>query len=351
MADLNSLGNPPIHYRSLALFFGYLSIATGLILSIIRVINVRYHARQKQNDWNGPQRRKQFYLFAILAALSLGFTWFYMISLFVWSYKNWASSPDGLLYSSIDMHTVTRMGLWLKKTYVFQEAWETVSENPTRFWWSGQIFGWTIGWSIFLGITGRRYRIPHVWVYMLVAQAVGVSVAANLFFAAITVSQRPNEKHDTFAWSPSLVYELVPVVLSLLDTVAVPIFAYEKKFMLVLLAPHALVFIPCVLRPRSSASKGAATKAQGEQTTKRYALFIYWIAAASVVLQAYFTVLMLLDIGPDVSYGEVTQRLLDTVYVHPACSSVSWDVIWCTVSGFAWAVVHGFEARRMLGGR
>jgi hypothetical protein len=186
---------------------------------------------------------------------------------------------------------------------------------------------------------------------MLVAQAVGVSVAANLFFAAITVSQRPNEKHDIFAWSPSLVYELVPVVLSLLDTVAVPIFAYEKKFMIVLLAPHALVFIPCVLRPRSSASKGAATKAQGEQTTKRYALFIYWIAAASVVLQAYITVLMLLDIGPDVSYGEVAQRLLDTVYVHPACSSVSWDVIWCTVSGFAWAAVHGFEARAMLGGR
>ncbi|KAJ5591700.1 uncharacterized protein N7459_002069 [Penicillium hispanicum] len=368
MADLKTLGDPPIHYRSLAFFFGYLSIATGLILSIIRVINVRYHARQKQNDWNGPQRRKQFYLFAILAALSLGFTWFHMISLFVWSYKNWASSPNGLLYSSIDMPTVTRMGLWLKNTYVFQEAWETVSENPTRFWWSGQIFGWTIGWSIFLGITGRfgtaleemlrgeinscrRYRIPHVWVYMLVAQAVSVSFAANLFFAAITVSQRPNEKHDIFAWSPSLVYELVPVVLSLLDTVAVPIFAYEKKFMLVLLAPHALVFIPCVLRPRSSASKGAATKVQGEQTTKRYASFLYWIAAASVVLQAYFTVLMLLDMGPDVPYGEVAQRLLDTVYVHPACSSVSWDVIWCTVSGFAWAVVHGFDSRGMLGGR
>jgi len=38
---------------------------------------------------------------------------------------------------------------------------------------------------------------------------------------------------------------------------------------------------------------------KGEQTTKGYALFIYWIAAAFVVLQAYFTVLML---RPDVSY-------------------------------------------------
>jgi hypothetical protein len=155
MADFNAIENPPINYRSLAIFWGYLSLATGLILGLIRDIYVRYHARQKQNSWAGPQRRKQFYCFATLAALSLGFTWFHMISLFVWSYKNWASSPDGLMYSGVDTTLVVRMGLWLKKTYVFQEAWETVSENPTRFWWSGQIFGWTIGWSVFLGITGR----------------------------------------------------------------------------------------------------------------------------------------------------------------------------------------------------
>jgi hypothetical protein len=156
MADFNAIQNPPVHYKSLIVFFGYLSIAIGLILlGIIRVIYVRYQARQKQNDWNGAQRRRQFWCFAILAALSLGFTWFHMISLFIWSFKNWGSSPNGLIYSDVDMHIITRMGLWLKGTYVFQEAWETVSENPTRFWWSGQIFGWTIGWSLFLGITGR----------------------------------------------------------------------------------------------------------------------------------------------------------------------------------------------------
>jgi hypothetical protein len=186
---------------------------------------------------------------------------------------------------------------------------------------------------------------------MLIAQAVSVSFAANLFFAAITVSQRPDEKHQLFAWSPALVYEVIPIVLSLLDTIAVPIFAYQKRFMIILLAPHALVFIPCILHPRNSVSKSAATKAQGEQTTKRYALFIYWVAAASVVMQAYFTVLMLQDMGPGLSYGEIARRLLDTIYAHPACSSVSWDVIFCTVSGFAWALVHNFEPSPMLGGR
>jgi hypothetical protein len=185
---------------------------------------------------------------------------------------------------------------------------------------------------------------------MLVAQAVSVSFAANLFFAAITVSQRPDTKDVLFVWSPSLVYELIPVAFSLLDTVAVPIFAYKKEFMPVLLAPHAMVFIPCVLRPSSSASKLAATESQGDQTTKRYASFVYWIAVASVAVQAYLTVLMLHDMGDDVSFNQVTQQLLDTIYVHPACSSVSWDVIFCVLSSSAWALVHGFEAEQMLGG-
>lgn len=184
---------------------------------------------------------------------------------------------------------------------------------------------------------------------MLVAQAVSVSFAANLFFAAIAVSRRPDENDPFFVWSPSLLSELVPVVFSLLDTVAVPIFAYKKEFMPVLLAPHAMVFIPCVLRPGNSASKATATKSQGDQTTARYASFIYWIAAASIVVQAYLTVLMLQDVGTEVSYGDVARKLLDTIYVHPACSSVSWDVIFCTLSSFAWALVHGFEAKHMLG--
>ncbi|KAL2815268.1 hypothetical protein BDW59DRAFT_153947 [Aspergillus cavernicola] len=345
--------SPPIHYRSLFLFFGYLSLALFLIFICCDTIYLRYQARQRKHDWAAPKRRAQFFLFTFLAALSLATTWYYMITLFVHSFNNWGTSPEGLAYSGVDVPLVIRMGLWLKKTYVLQEARETVFETPTRLWWSGQIFGWTIGWSLFLGLTGRRYRIPYVWVYMLVAQGISVSFAANLFFAAITVSQRPDEHHVAFAWSPPLLYELAPVALSLLDTLAVPIFAYEKGFMVILLAPHLFVFVPCVLRPMISfPSRTKDSKAQqGGRTTQRYAVFINWVAAASVILQAYFTVLMLQDIGTDVPLGEVARHLLDAVYVHPACSSVSWDVIMCTLSAFAWALSHGFNASRMLGGQ
>ncbi|KAJ5257078.1 hypothetical protein N7478_013182 [Penicillium angulare] len=275
-------------------------------------------------------------------------TWFYMISLFFYSYDSWANSPDGLVYLNLELPLLVRIGLWLKKTYLFQEAWEAVSENPTRVWWSGQIFGWTIGWGLFLGIAGRRYRIPHAWVYMLIGQCVSIAFAANLFFATITVSQRPNEKDISFKWYPPLLYELLPVVLSLVDALAVPIFAYEKNFMFILLIPHILVFVPCLLGPIDSSK---ASKEQGSKATQRYAVFLQWIAAASVAIQGYFTVLVVQDIGTDVAYRGVARQLLDAIYVHPACSSVSWDAIICTVSAFSWALVHDFKFSRMLGGQ
>ncbi|KAL2800129.1 hypothetical protein BJX66DRAFT_291391 [Aspergillus keveii] len=350
------ISNLPIHYRSITMFIGYLSLITLFTLIICRTIVSRFIARQKKNDWAHPQRRGQFYIFICLAIASIGSTWFHMISLFFYSYDTWASGPEGQLYSGADVPLFTRMGLWLNKTYIFQEAWETVSESPERVWWSGQIFGWTIGWSLLLGITGRRYHIPHVWIYMLVAQAVSVSFAANLFFAAITVSQRPSATDPLYAWRPALIWEFIPVSLSILDTLAVPIFAYEKGFMLILLAPHFLVFIPCVLGPRGSAAaskpKTSETRQleEGYRATRRYATSIKWVAVASVALQGYLTYLVVEDFGPDVSYGEIVREVLATVYAHPACSSVSWDVIMCTISGVAWAVVHGFDEGAMLGG-
>ncbi|KAL6237723.1 hypothetical protein BDW75DRAFT_238142 [Aspergillus navahoensis] len=349
LADI-TLETPPNHYRSILLFLGYLSLILSLAFICCRTIYVRFQARQRNNDWATPQRRAHFFLFVFLAAMSLGTTWYYMISLFVHTYNNWATSPQGLPYAGQETPLVTRMGLWLYNTYIFQEAWETVSETAARVWWSGQIFGWTIGWSLFLGITGRRYRIPHVWAYMLLAQAVSVAFSANLFFAAITVSARPDEKSVAFSWYPPLLHEAVPVALSLLDTLAVPIFAYQKNFMLVLLAPHFLVFVPCFLGPRSSLSE-PTTKTQGRRTTQRYFVLMQWVAAASVFLQAYFTFLAWEELGTHLSYGEFAKQLWDTVYVHPACSSVSWDAIMSAVSAFFWALVHGFDSSRILGGQ
>lgn len=90
-------------------------------------------------------------MFTALAALSLGFTWCYMFSFFAYSYHDWACER-GIVPDVVD---VRKLEMWLRDTKLFKEAWETVSETPQRFWWSGQIFLWTVGWSLFLGVMGK----------------------------------------------------------------------------------------------------------------------------------------------------------------------------------------------------
>ncbi|KAJ5121754.1 hypothetical protein N7526_008691 [Penicillium atrosanguineum] len=244
---------PQLIYRSLPILVSYITLAAALALNACRAIYKRYQARQKANDWASPARRTHFFIFAALAVLSLGATWFYMFAFFAHSYRNWEETRSVLDLQGAEVSISFKLELWLQKAKLFREAWETVIETPARFWWSGQIFLWTTGWSVFLGIMARRYRIAHVWAYMLLGQIVAISFAQNLFFATILVSRQPtsaekeegDELSKEFSWSPPLYSELLPVASSLLSTVAVPMVAHTKYFMALLLIPHLLLFVPC----------------------------------------------------------------------------------------------------------
>jgi hypothetical protein len=151
-------------YRSLPILASYIILAAALALNACRVIYRRYQARQKANDWTFPTRRTHFFVFTALAALSLGATWYYMFAFFAHSYHNWEETRSTLDLQGAEVSTLFKLEMWLQKTKLFREAWETVIETPARFWWSGQIFLWTTGWSVFLGIMGKptdRSRTLH----------------------------------------------------------------------------------------------------------------------------------------------------------------------------------------------
>ncbi|KAJ5168718.1 uncharacterized protein N7482_004312 [Penicillium canariense] len=358
-------GQPPqLSYRSLPILASYLILAGSLALNACRAIVVRYQARQKGKDWAHPQRRAHFLVFAALAALSLGATWYYMFAFFAHSYRNWEAEQSLADLADLEMSSFARLELWLQNAKLFREAWETVIETPARFWWSGQIFLWTTGWSVFLGIMARRYRIPHVWTYMLLGQIVAISFAQNLFIATILVSQQPrptdskkkiqNDWPESLAaWSPPLYAEVLPVAISLISTVLVPTVAHTRYFMLILLVPHLLLFVPAILRPgRSSSTKARGQGSSEEGTTQRYVTFFQWYTMACVLVQAHSTFLVLQDMGKDIgveSVGTLALRLPSVIYEHPAVSSVSWDVIYCTITAVAWIVVNGGNPKRMLG--
>ncbi|KAJ6136140.1 hypothetical protein N7512_001300, partial [Penicillium capsulatum] len=363
MSTPNPADTSQLIYRSSPILVGYLTLAAALAFNACRAIYTRFHARQKNNDWATPSRPAQFLLFTILAALSLGSTWYYMFAFFVHTYRAWELRSLLSADQLAELSLVTKLELWLQNTELFREAWETVIETPARFWWSGQIFLWTTWWSVFLGVMARRFQIPRVWTYMLLGQIVAISFAQNLFFATILVSSQPQSSKSKsksketdskdgreLAWLPPLSCEILPVTLSLLSTVLVPSVAHTKYFMATLLIPHLLLFVPAVLRPSHSSG---TIQTGGDRVARRYIIFFRGYVAICIVLQAHATYLAMQATGTTTqvtSYGELAQRLWSAVYEHPAVSSVSWDVILCTTSAFAWAIVNGGNVGRMLGG-
>jgi len=75
-----------------------------------------------------------------------------MLCFFSLSYREWASTHDVALGGDPEL------GLWLKDTQLFKEAWGTAVATPARFWWTQQIFFFTAVWSVFLGQEGKRLR-------------------------------------------------------------------------------------------------------------------------------------------------------------------------------------------------
>lgn len=199
---------------------------------------------------------------------------------------------------------------------------------------------------------------------MLLGQIVAISFAQNLFFATILVSRQPrpiegtkknksNAQDSISAWSPPLYSEVLPVAISLISTVLVPTVAHTKYFMLMLLVPHLLLFVPAILRPsQSSAIETRAKNYNEEKAIRRYIMFFQWYTMTCVIIQAHSTFLVLQDMGQGIgveSLRVLARNLPSVIYEHPAVSSVSWDVIYCTVTAGAWIVVNGGSPTRMLG--
>lgn len=143
--------------RSIPILGHYIFIAAALALNACQGIFKRYQTRQRHNDWASSRRRLHFWLFVVLATLSLGATWYYMFAFFAHSFRSWERTEKALSLHTKDFDLVSRVEFWLQNAGLFREAWETVIETPVRFWWSGQIFLWTTGWSVFLGVMGMNF--------------------------------------------------------------------------------------------------------------------------------------------------------------------------------------------------
>ena len=85
-------------------------------------------------------------IFTVLAVLSLSSTWYYMFRFFEWSYNDWKLTRPAA--------QSLQLGSWLRDTKLFEQAWTAVLVNRARAWWSAQIIGFCVYWSVSLGWQG-----------------------------------------------------------------------------------------------------------------------------------------------------------------------------------------------------
>ena len=158
----------PSNIRPISILTAYILLAVLLTTTIFRTL---LHISKTPSPFPASpraQKRKaiSISIFTLLSLLSLLTTWHYMLSFFVLSYKIWAMRTNTPLPTTLfGRHgikaTTLQLGPWLRDTTLFRDAWETVIDGNTRFWWSQQIFLISTVWSVALGVEGMwEYFLP-----------------------------------------------------------------------------------------------------------------------------------------------------------------------------------------------
>ncbi|GAA5943141.1 uncharacterized protein JCM15063_005215 [Sporobolomyces koalae] len=294
---------------------GYFGAIAGLLAVVYPGISQR------------TQTRGSFFFLA-LAVVSLTATWTYMGLYFQHSFRE-AAADRGIASASFSTRE------WLNDVSLFKQAWGYVCDTAERYWWSEQLMYWTTGpLTILMSIEGRRLGIKHLWAYMLIGQLVAVSFAQSLFFAAITLAPRvlPQAPVGRPLGPPAgQSWTLVASVVSgAIGTALVPARVSTDKFLPLLLAVHTFAILPLL---------EALPQPRVRLPPSRF----YFNYAFIALRLRWDTISQLVDVTkltaapkriPAVFSGLLV-REWHVLNEHPAQSSISWDVIFASLTAMA----------------
>lgn len=176
---------------------------------------------------------------------------------------------------------------------------------------------------------------------MLLGQVVAISVASNLFYYAVATATAPRPSSpkssatlQTTRNAPLVLW--LSVVLSLATVVYSPNTS-ESTFLPNLLIMHTLLILPLAISPSP----------KNRWSIKLETLYTV-IAVASLVLHIKAGVVagLFLPSGQRTP-GAVVGAIINTLYYHPAQSSIGWDVVWTTVSALVWNAYYASGQGRL----
>ncbi|KAF8816691.1 hypothetical protein BYT27DRAFT_7237833 [Phlegmacium glaucopus] len=319
------------HVVALSIFSTYfITILTlfSLILSDI------WSLRASKPTKSSPRRNKRTAVFIGLTIASLAHTWYYMLKYMTWSFENYEL---GLSNSSAH-DLIHRYAYWLHETSLFKEAWAVVCFHPVNWWWSEQLCLFTAGtWTVFIAIEGRRRNIKYLWAYMLLGQIVAISVASNLFYLALILSQ-PSVSSRNLSIKKANSTLVISVLLSL-ATVALSPFTSPKTFLPNLLVMHALLFIPLISLPSSPEVSSTSRFSVDLKTLYR----IIHLACVGIHVRTIIAAIGSLNASSSRQTSislDILNEVWTVLHSHPAQSSIGWDIIWTSFSFIVWILLR-----------
>lgn len=190
---------------------------------------------------------------------------------------------------------------------------------------------------LWLANPGRKFGVKRQWAFMLLGQLVAVSVAQSLFFAAIVsaAAMHAANVHPVQKVKSETTYgTLAVILLATASSAFVPHTVGTWRFLPNLLAMHALILLPFV----------PAVAKYDKPTSPRMSRLYLNFALISMRFQVPVA-MQLLTGGKPVSLQLVLDRLpafylsaWKVLNSHPAQASISWDVLFSTVSALAYLV-------------
>ena len=168
---------------------------------------------------------------------------------------------------------------------------------------------------------------------MLLGQLVSISVASNLFYLALLLAstwQSPPSSRNTPKTAP--LYVSLPILISLL-AIAVSPFTDGTTFLPNLLIMHGVLIIPLLPFPSPYPVKSTRF------SINIRSLYIL-ITIIALILRTKTIHIAISSLPPTTNVSGLTRvfngALYETLYSHPAQSSIGWDVVWTTISLFVW---------------
>lgn len=305
----------PTNQSGALIFWAYIAAAlasTGVVLNTIKNSHLQNNGRLDIPP-----------VLAILAISSFATLSYYMLNVLIQSYQQWTTRhniPLGALIGS--NRTPLHLWQWSITSSLFQDFGEAIVATKSRYLLSSSGLWSTLAVAVYMGIEGRRHRVPNLWAFFALLEILPTSFAQTLFYIMLCSKPRSTNMNVRLLSYWPLWYA-VPLAYAYCLNSA-PGYAGEgEKLIYTILAARLLLVLPLVL-PLSSLNNDTPNTFKHAATLR---LFVFTVAIQ------FFTQKTIGDLGP---LDQMPSILLQAMNSHPAVQTLSYDLLHSLVAFGHW---------------